>query len=488
MTQPTAPRDPAAFVAALQAGDPILAASVAVAMLADRRPLGRQWQAIARFAVTESEWTIAVKAMRRYVADDPRALDRQLALAETLGQAGRVADAVAVLTPLAQITPTSAEVQHFLGVARVELGERDAGLESLQTALRLRPGSGPTWLSLAQAHRFTRGDAVFEALAAADFARAGAADRAAWLYARGKAFDDLGEYDAAFAAFAEGARLVARERRYDVAADRRAALGSIQDLSADWLSAHAAPGASRCLFVTGKPRSGTTLVERILASHSTVVDGGEVNLIGPAAAATGLGDDAAMRRAARSRSDPWGAFRARHAYLVDQRFPAPGLVVDKSLNTSRMAALVRLALPDAPVIWLRRDPLDTAWSSFRTYFARGVEWSFDLTAMGAYHAVEDRLHAFWAEAYGDRMLTIDYADLVERPDATIARLLRHCGLGDEPQVRDFHLSGRAVQTASVGQVNQPINRAGLDTAGPYRAHLGAYERAYAEARRALGLS
>jgi LPS sulfotransferase NodH len=108
--------------------------------------------------------------------------------------------------------------------------------------------------------------------------------------------------------------------------------------------------------------------------------------------------------------------------------------------------------------------------------------------MGRYHAIEDALHAYWQAHYGAKLLTVQYADLVADPDAAIATLLTHTGLPDEPGVRQFHAGRRVVQTASVDQVRQPINRAGLDSAAPYRAKLAPYERAYGEARAALGLS
>ena len=467
--------EPRAFVSALQAGDPDRAIAIAQAMLADATPLRAQWQGVARFAAQEEEWPVALAAMARYVEDEPQSVDRRLAHAAMQADAGRVHEAIAAIAPVAAARPNDAGVRHFLGVSLIEVGRRDEGVDHLRAAARLRPGSGQTWLALANALHFAVADTDWAALnAVADaMTRAPADDRAAWLYARGKAWDDLGEYDRAFADFAAGAAIVARERPYYAAADRRDALAQL-DVQRRLTGTPSA--GSRAIFVTGKPRSGTTLIDSILQGHSAVTGGGELNLM-----------PLAVDRAGRRRA-PIAAARERYDRLLRLRFGDRGRIVDKSLNTSRCAGWLQAALPDAALIWVERDPLDTAWSSFRTYFNRGLGWSFDLEAMAHYHALEDRLRTDWRAAYGPGLLSLRYTDLIDDPTATIDRLIAHVGLPPEPGVHRFHEQARVVRTASVSQVRQPINRAGLGSAATYRAHLTPYERAYDAARRALGLS
>lgn len=480
---PSDDKTPAAFVAALQRRDVLAAAAIGRALVTAKAPLKHQWAAVARFAATAGEWPLAIDAMHLFVADAPRSVDRNLALAETLANGGRVAAAQRELDALVRGEPNDARARHFLGVTLIEQGERDAGLEQLRHALTARPWSGASWLALANARRFTAGDAELDQLLATGVKMGGqpAAERAAWHYAAGKAWDDLGEYARAFAAFADGARLVAAERPYDARAEQAAAIATIAREEAAIPADGDGEHRGRAVFVTGKPRSGTTLVAQVLSAHSRVGGSGEINLLGTAAAAVGLDGDTAP-------DDAWRRLRERYAYLLDARFGAgEALVIDKSLNTSRSAGMLRRALPGAPLIWLRRDPLDTAWSSFRTLFARGLGWSFDLAAMGRYHAIEDRLHAFWAEAYGPRLLTLEYRTFVDDADAGITRVLAHAGLADEPGVRDFHQARGVVQTASVDQVRRPVNRDGIDSAAPYRSWLGPYLRAHEEARRDLKL-
>ena len=460
--------------------DPGQAVAIAHAMLAKGLKLNAQWRAVARFAMSEGEWPLAIGAMRAFVASDPAALEPNLALAELLVIAGRTADARRVLEDLNRTFPNTAQILHFLGVALIETGDSHAGVAHLDAALRLRPGSGATWLALVHATRSSDG-AMLDRLADV-CGRAPDAERATLLYALGKLLEGRGEHARAFTAYADGARRVAVERVYDAAADRAEAMTTLQrpDVRA------AIPSPRRTgpapIFITGKPRSGTTLVEQLMASDADVGSGGELNILGLAGRSPPSGS------AATASVDAWATVvRNRYAHLASLRLPGHGRIVDKSLNTSRFAGMVRVAMPDAPLIWLRRDPFDTAWSSFRTYFSQGLAWSFDMVAMARFHALEDALYAFWKDAYGAQLLAIDYADLVNDPATMVARLQSHCGLTPNPRALDYHKDGRTVRTASVAQVRQPINRDGIGVAAPYREQLDTFAIAYDAARASFGL-
>lgn len=454
--------------------DPQRAVSIGYAMLANGLRLNAQWRAIATFAAGEGEWPLAIGAMRAFAATNPAALEPSLALAETLAVAGRNAEARQVLQALNTAMPNTPQVLHFLGVALIESGQADAGVDHLTAALRIMPDSGATWLALVNAVRTTDDDWLERVERVCD--RASATDRPALLYARGKLLEDRGEHDRAFTSYASGAQLVATTRAYDGAADRAQAMRTIQggyDAGAGDVKRDT--GLSP-IFVTGKPRSGTTLVEQLLTRDPGVGSGGEMNILGLAGRSLPPGADAAAT-----------AFRDRYLHLAAARAPGHRRIVDKSLNTSRFVGMIGHAMPDSPVIWLRRDPLDTAWSSFRTYFTTGLAWSFDMVAMARFHALEDALHAFWSDAYGPRLMTVDYTDLIADPLGMTAKLQAHCGLADNPDALNYHGDVQTVRTASVGQVRQPINRKGIGVAAPYLTHLTPFTTAYAAARAELGL-
>lgn len=484
----------AAFVAALNRRDRAGAVAEAERLLATNAALGGQWRAVARFAAHVAEWPVAIAAMRRAVEHDPGDLEGVLQLADMLANAGRLDETVALIGPRAKANPRDARLRHLLGTAHIQLGDTALGVEHLAAAAALAPASGMTWLALASARVQPIGSPEADALFAAEAAMAGAAPtaRAAWLYAVGKVRDDAGEHDQASDAFAQGAALVGPERGFDAEADRAAARSLVDGLDREWLNAAALPDQEPTgpILVTGLPRSGTTLVEQMLASHSGVAGGGELNLLDLATAPVGGVDAGAVRRRFANHPDParaWGGVAPAYRRLLARRWPGGGRAVDKSLNTSRYAGVVRLAMPDARIVWMRRDPLDNAWSCFRTFFAQGLGWSFRLQDIARHFAAEDLLFEHWRGVLGDRMLVVPYAELVTDTESWLPRIAAHVGLSVEPAMFDFHRSKRAVATASVAQVRRPVYRSAIGSAAPHAARLAPFTAAYAAARAELGL-
>jgi hypothetical protein len=174
-----------------------------------------------------------------------------------------------------------------------------------------------------------------------------------------------------------------------------------------------------------------------------------------------------------------------YLHLLEERAGPTGRIVDKTIDVSRCLGLIAAALPDAPLIWMRREPLDNAWSCFRTFFIHGVAWSYDLADIANHFALEDSLLAFWKARLGDRLLVVPYAELVESPELWTRKLLAHCGLADEPGVYTPHATDRVVMTASAMQVRKPVNRDGLNVAAPYGTMLQPFVDAYAERPRQI---
>jgi hypothetical protein len=346
----------------------------------------------------------------------------------------------------------------------------------------MRPQSGFTWFSLSMAVDFSQEPELAERLIAGapSMEGAAAAQRVSYFYAMGKAHADRGEHALAFEAFANGARFVKTMIGYKRDDDRADAERAIDGYTADRIAAIASQQrepTGRTIFVTGLPRSGSTLVEQILTSHSAVIDGGETsrltllsNEVGGASwsALTDYIEASGVAPAARL----W-------AHWQHELFPAPGLVIDKTLNSSRFLGLAAALLPEAPLIWMTRDPLDCAWSCFRTSFAgSAVPWSYDLGDIAAHFRLEDQLLAQWQQILGDRLLVLPYEALVTEPEVWIRRILAHCGLREEPQVFAPHENNRPVTTASMVQVRRPINRDGIGAAEPYREFLEPFIKAY----------
>lgn len=446
-----------------------------------RAPLGEQWRQLAELMRVSGELTLANRAMDRFVEAAGNTPDARYAKVVLLSQSGRMRDAYDLLKTLPGDVPEPAGHAYVLGNIAMTLGRVDEAREHLQTALKHRPGWGPSWLTMATTGSLANDNIGEQLLADGPAAeKQPAGHLARYCYALGKLHADRREPDKAFAAFARGAQLLRKETPYSRqgnTANAEQSQSGYPDGFFDAMRSRATRDTSRPIFVTGLPRSGTTLVEHILASHSTVLDGGELNIVQHVAVAAGgvSGDHIDAYLAS---GKPIDELAKLYLHLLHERHPGDGRVVDKTIDISRCFGLIAAALPDAPLIWMKRDPLDSAWSCFRTFFIHGVGWSYDLGDIAHHFRLQDAQMTFWQEKLGDRLLVVPYAELVEQPELWTRKLLSHCGLAEEAGVFTPHQTERVVATASAMQVRQPINRSGLGVAEPYRKHLQPFIDAY----------
>lgn len=457
-------------------------ANAAVAQLLDRKaPLGAHWKAISELMRVSGELTLAYRAIDAFVAAAGHAPQALYSKAVLLTQSGRMREAYDFVARLPADVPDRAGHAYVLGNVAMTLGRNDDAREHLEAAVRHRPGWGPAWLTLATTVNLANdplGERLLADRAAAE--HQGPGDQARFHYALGKLYVDRKDPDAAFAAYSQGARILRGETRYSRQGNadnaRLAATGFGADLI-ERLNAQQVRDTSRPIFVTGLPRSGTTLVEHILASHSRVANGAELNIVQHVAVLVGgISGEALEHYLAHGGSVQ--AMADLYLHLMDERFGTEGRIVDKTVDASRFIGLIAAALPDAPLIWMRRDPLDNAWSCLRTFFIHGVAWSYDLTDIAHHFRLEDALCGFWKARLGDRLLVVPYRELVEAPEPWTRKLLSHCGLEEEAGVFTPHATERVVMTASAMQVRKPINRDGLNVAAPYRQHLQPFVDAY----------
>lgn len=477
-----------AALAAFQARDRDTAAAHLAEAARAGGDFGPKWGAISRLASTVGAITVALTAAERHARVNPADPGPRLALGQMLAHHGRVEDACDVGEALTRDQPHNSAGWHFLGTCLAQVGKTEESIAALRRAMALHTDSSAmawSWQALAESKTFVTGDADHAAMAdllqRLPTGEDGAEARSVLLYALGKADDDLGETDRAFAAYAAGAEIM-RSRRGYRAAETDA---FVNEVAGGWSADFAArlPGAgvpsSRPIFVFGLPRSGTTLVEQILVSHDAVADGAEINLFSTAAMSIQGFTPAAVEAFAASRGAR-GFDAIGHAYLdmLEQRFGPEGRIVDKTLNHSRYLGLIRHVLPDARFIWLSRSPGAVAWSCFRTRFARGVDWSWSLEDMGRYFRGEDRLREHWTELLGDRVLTVPYESLVGDIEPWITRILDHVSLAPQAGLSEFHKTERAVTTASFAQVRKPLYTTSRDAWRRYEDHLAPFFAAY----------
>ncbi len=345
----------------------------------------------------------------------------------------------------------------------LELGDFDAARSAIDRALDIAPDNATAWLTLAELHAFGAADPVLDRmeglLASAPSLRA-IEPRTMMHFALAKAYHKSRDPANAFRHYAAGNALKRTTFAYDVADDERFARESIAAFTPETMQRLSGNGdASRApIFVLGMPRSGTSLVEQILAAHPDVHGAGELTLFDRAIAEVG--------------TDDLTALGARYLALVDAIAPHDKRVVDKLPSNFRHAALLHLALPRAKIVHCTRDPLDTCFSCYGTLFTGRQDFSYDLTEIGhfyrAYAALMEHWHAVLPPGV---MLDVRYEDLVADLDAGARRLLAFCGLPWNDAVLRYYEYARPVRTASYRQVRQPVYTSSVGSAQRYRADL-----------------
>lgn len=380
---------------------------------------------------------------------------------------GRHKAARAAFARAVALDPDNLDARANLGLSQRELGDTAEAKETFAALLTRAPDHAAARQDFAQLHRFTTGDADLGALAA-HLDRAGdGADRERLLFAWGKAMDDLGRQADAAAAWREAnAR---RKTALGYAASEDAAL--FARIRAVWDRPPAPldtpPALPRPIFIVGMPRSGTTLVEQILASHPQVGACGELHSMTEAAAPL-LDPDPPRAPGPDALREVRAQYRTRFTALAGDR----PMATDKMPLNFRWIGAILSALPEATVIHVDRDPQAVAFSLFRHRFASdGNRYAYDAGDIRAYLHLHQDLMAFWKARFGRRIHRLSYRRLIENQEAETRAMLTACGLAWDPACLDFHRTERVIATASGQQVRRSLYR-GSDTAWrAYASHL-----------------
>lgn len=441
----------------------------------------RNLPSVSRLAAHIGEIDLAVEASRLW---RPGSLESLLGCWALLGTYGRAADALAEIERQPVSIREHPSVLHLRATTATQFGRFEEAQELCRRALAKAPAALQTWFALAMVKTFTPGDPDLAAMERLEQAAATAPPdaRAAICYGIGKAREDVDDIDGAFSAYSRGAAIQRTAEPFDTQSYHRAAEQKITEFTQANLE-RLIPSSfegRRSLFVTGLPRSGTTLTEQMLVGHSAVADGAEVNLFERALMPL-LGNgfsDALRYQQSSGHADPWSEIARDYAHLMDVHFRSSDLVVDKSLGQSLVIGLMLHSIPSARIAWLRRNPDDVALSCFRTYFSTGLPWTYSLTDIADYMRAEDKLFAHWSAVFPDRILEVPYEELVRDPGSWSEKLQQHFGLPIEPGLDQKSRSGRSVRTASVGQVSEPISTSRIGQAASFERHLKPFRDRY----------
>ena len=375
------------------------------------------------------------------------------------------------------------------------MGESQTAAADYAAVLRLQPGHGEAWLNLVQLGRQTaeanRIAAMEEVLARLPPAPAALQARIQLHYALAKSYEDLGQGVKSFTHLDQGSRLMRGSFRYEVGQDL-ALVEQIISLDLPKPSDARNDGLAQLepIFVLGLPRSGSTLIERILTSHDAVGSIGESPAFGRAladvAARAGIypGNGMAFIRAMDG-LDP-AAIGARYGELTAPWRGEEAYFVDKLPNNHLYAGLIAQALPRARIIHIVRDPLANLYGMYKTLFNQAYPYSYHLDELVAYYAAYCRLMAHWRAMLGPRLIEVRYEELVDAPEAVVRRLVADCGLEWQPACLDFHKNRRPSTTQSASQVRVPLNRDGVIGWRRFEALLAPLQARIAKVAAGLG--
>ncbi len=379
---------------------------------------------------------------------------------------GAIERALAHFERALALAPDQAKIWMSYGHALKTMGRSGDGIHAYRRALALDHLLGEAWWSLANLKTVRFDEADMAAMAMARAApEQDVEGRFHIAFALGKAFEDAGRYEESFAAYCEGNRV--RRELLDYAAaetsaqvDRQCAILTCERFTR---AGNEGCEAADPIFVLGMPRSGSTLIEQILASHPAIEGTQELPDVHAIALRLGYGD---AGYGARLRDVcPDEARSLGEEYLdrtrVQRRTDRPRFI-DKMPNNWQHVGLIRMILPKATIIDARRHPLACCFSNFKQHFARGQAFSYDLVDLGHYYRDYVRLMAHIDAVLPGYVHRVFYEDMVADTDTEVRRLLDHVGVSFEAACLDFHRNARPVRTASSEQVRQPIFREGLD--------------------------
>ena len=395
-----------------------------------------------------------------------------------LKRLGRTRAAVSALERAVAIEPAFAESWNNLGMMAMDLGDMTRAQECFARALSLQPDSAQALFNVVRTRRNT--DAHRAQLEHLDQMAAQSSrppeDRIALRFALGKAFDDLRESERAFAHYQQGNALRSRSAPFDAASFRRWTQALHDTFDADFFARCAGFGlrSARPVFIVGIPRSGTSLVEQILASHPQVFGGDELHHIIDFSESlpTRIGSSLAYPQAAAAlgRRD---AEELAQEYLaaIDALDERATYVTDKMPTNFFHLGLIAAVLPNARVIHCTRDPLDACLSNFIQLFGDLHHYSYNLQHIAVFYNEYRRIMAHWAEVLPLRLHTVNYEALVDDARVQTQAMLDFLDLPFDASCLDFHRTERVVTTASHWQVRQPIYRTSRQRWRRYAKHL-----------------
>ncbi len=442
--------------------------------------------------IKQKKWVEAAETLRKATRLAPNSIRAWAGLADALAQGGFQEQSVEAYRKTVELDPNNYFAH--LGFAHVlkSVGHQTESIAAYRAGIALRPNFGEAYWSLAnlKTFRFTPDEivAMQEQVRNGDLQPSTAAH---FCFALGKAFEDAGDYDTAWHWYQDGNQRQRPLVSHDplIMEDRHTA--NIETFTADFLRTHGGHGfeAADPIFIVGMHRSGSTLIEQILASHSQVEGTLELPTLGKIATTVGRyrTDGVEYPEVLRDlRPKDWRDYgrqyieaTRRHRQTNRPRF------TDKMPSNFPLIGFIHLILPNAKIIDATRHPLDSLLGNYKQLYGSGPDYSYDMEELAQYYREYHRIMQHWHQVLPGKVLTVHYEDTVLDLESQVRRLLAHCGLPYEESCLHYYQNRRTVKTASSEQVRRPIYKEALGTWRRYEKHLGLWKTELADIIEAL---
>lgn len=439
-----------------------------------RRDLGRLFKEQQRLEEAIAEFEKAIEL-------EPGVFQGHFLLASVLAPAARSYDAIEAYRKVIELRPKHAGGWLGLGHMLKTVGRQEEAIEAYRECIRLKPGNGEIYWSLANLKTYQLSDAdiaEIQAQLALDKNEVDSQSRVNFLFALAKAWEDRGDFERAWRDYEEGNSTQRMDENYDPVRTEVLNDAIIQVFEPELLESRRGQGhpSNEPIFIVGLPRSGSTLLEQILASHSQVEGTAELPYVGIVSNSVSRNRADGVNYPHAVRSLDAAQLRQLGQDYLDlariHRTEGRPRFIDKMPNNFPAVGFLQLVLPNAKIIDARRYPLDSCLSCYRQLFARGQSFTYDLTDIGEYFLQYQRMMDYWHDVLPGRVLTVQYEDMVTDFENQVRRLLDYCELPFEENCVRFWETERPVRTASSEQVRQPIYTQSIHRWRRYEQQLG----------------
>jgi len=417
----------------------------------------------------------AEEIYKQVLEQDPDSADGNHLLGLIKSDQDKNDEALELIRKAIDLKPNAAPFHHNIAGIFRRMGSLSQAEQEFRIAIELDPGYGEAYQGVSEMFTFRPGDPLLDStLEQLQKPELSNQQKSYFHFTAGKIYDDLKIYDEAFKHYVAGNRHA--HKSFDNAAFRQQVSDTIYTYNRRLAGRNSGNQDQRPVFIVGMPRSGTTLVEHIMASHSQVFGAGELNdMKFVVSSATRIGGSTLAYPHCMPMISAGGysllasEYRERIAKIEESHGYAR--VVDKHPLNFQFLGLILQMFPRATIIHTKRHPLDTCLSCFFQNFTSGQHYSFDINHLAQFYQTYDRLMEHWMQLYPGRILEVEYEALLSDQEKQTRRILDHCGLKFEDACMDFYKTDRVVKTASFLQIRQPLYRTSVGRWRNYMSHL-----------------